>query len=562
MLASLHHAVTPVRWLALACLLILPVAQATAEEGYESLFDGKTLTNWDGNPEFWRVEEGAIVGQTTAEKPTKGNTFLIWRGGKVGDFDLKVEWKIEGGNSGVQYRSFEIPDNKWVIGGYQADIDSNPTGGYTGIVYGEKFRGILCQRGTKSTVGEDHKAKETAKLGDPTEIISHVKKGDWNEYQITARGNHFVQKLNGVTTAELIDDDIEQRTKSGVLTEGLLALQLHAGPPMKVQFRNIRIKHEKPAAKAQSNATRNVPGRLAAFAPDTGATKKKVLLLAGRKSHGFGAHDHTAGCSLLTKILNQSGLPVEAAWHSLEKDGWPTSDKLQGASTVIIYADGGGGHPFNAHLEEINALAQRGIGIGCIHYGVEVPTGPSGTAFLDWIGGYFEPHWSVNPHWTAHFKQFPTHPITRGVKEFSVNDEWYFHMRFRPEMQGVTAILTDVPPESTISRPDGPHSGNPTVREEVKAQKPQHVCWAHERADGGRGFGFTGGHVHWNWGNPAFRKLILNAIVWSTKTDVPEAGVQAWKVTLDDLLQDHDEPVPANFDRERIQKLLDEWNAT
>lgn len=527
-------------------------APATADDaGFTSIFDGKSLTNWDGNPEFWRVEDGAIVGQTTAEKPTKGNTFIIWRGGELGDFELKAEFKIEGGNSGIQYRSFEIKDQKWVIGGYQADIDSNPNGGFTGIVYGEKFRGILAQRGTKSVVGEDHKGKEVGKIGDAAEIVSHVKKGDWNEYHITGKGFTFVQKINGVTTAELTDDDKEQRKASG-----LLALQLHAGPPMKVQFRNIRLK-KLPAGQSSLNHTRGNAFRQVSF--NAAGEKKQVLLLAGRRSHGFGAHDHTAGCSLLAKLLNASGLPVEASWHSLEKDGWPSGEKLSKANTVIIYADGGGGHPFNAHLDELNALTKKGVGIGCIHYGVETTKGPNGDAFLEWTGGYFEPHWSVNPHWTAQFKAFPAHPICRGVKEFAVNDEWYYHMRFRPNMDGVTAILTDLPTEATLTRPDGAHSGNPDVRAAVKNKEPQHMCWARERADGGRGFGFTGGHVHWNWGNEQFRRLMLNAIVWSARVDVPENGVPAGKVGLDDLLQDHDEAIPANFDRAKVEKLLSEW---
>ncbi len=538
---------------ALLAWIVAAASLATADDaGFTQLFDGKTLTNWDGNPEFWRVEDGAIVGQTTAEKPTKGNTFIIWRGGELGDFELKAEFKIEGGNSGIQYRSFEVPNAKWVIGGYQADIDSNPSGGFTGIVYGEKFRGILAQRGTKATVGDDHKAKETGKIGDPTEILKTYKRGEWNEYHITGQGFHFVQKINGVTTAELTDDDKEQRKATG-----LLALQLHAGPPMKVSFRNIRLK-KLPAGQSSLNAPRSSKFRNVSF---NAADKKQVLLLAGRKSHGFGAHDHTAGCSLLAKLINASGLPVEASWHSLEKEGWPSGDKLGKASTIIIYADGGAGHPFNAHLDELNALAKKGVGIGCIHYGVETTKGVAGDSFLEWTGGYFEPHWSVNPHWTAQFKAFPQHPICRGVKEFAVNDEWYYHMRFRPNMEGVTAILTDLPTEATLTRPDGAHSGNPAVREAVKNKEPQHVCWARERADGGRGFGFTGGHVHWNWGNEQFRRLILNAIVWSAGVDVPANGVAAGKVTLDDLLQDHDEAIPANFDRAKIEKLLGEWAA-
>jgi hypothetical protein len=147
------------------------------------------------------------------------------------------------------------------------------------------------------------------------------------------------------------------------------------------------------------------------------------------------------------------------------------------------------------------------------------------------------------------------------VGPFDINDEWYYHMRFRPEMKNVTPILTDLPPKETLSRGDGPHSGNPDVRKDVLENKnPQHVAWAAERDDGGRGFGFTGGHVHWNWGNDDFRKLVLNAIVWCAKLDVPEEGVPAGKVTAEDLLTNHDEAVPQNFDKEGLQKRLDDWN--
>jgi type 1 glutamine amidotransferase len=142
---------------------------------------------------------------------------------------------------------------------------------------------------------------------------------------------------------------------------------------------------------------------------------------------------------------------------------------------------------------------------------------------LDWIGGYFEAHWSVNPHWTAKFDKLPQHPITRGVEPFQINDEWYYHMRFRNEMEGVIPILTAIPPASTLDRPDGPHSGNPTVRSKIG--QPQHVAWAVERPDGGRGFGFTGGHFHRNWGDPNFRKLFLNALLWVAKAEVPAKGV-------------------------------------
>ncbi|MFN6104177.1 MAG: ThuA domain-containing protein [Planctomycetaceae bacterium] len=153
------------------------------------------------------------------------------------------------------------------------------------------------------------------------------------------------------------------------------------------------------------------------------------------------------------------------------------------------------------------------------------------------MGGYFETNWSVNPHWTAKFETLPNHPITRGVKPFEINDEWYYHMRFRDKLERVTPILTAVPPASTLERPDGPHSGNPAVRA-AKGQ-PQHVAWAAERENGGRGFGFTGGHFHRNWADDNFRRLVLNALVWVAHGEVPTGGVNS-QVSQDEMLANLD----------------------
>src|SRR5690242_3264241 len=148
-------------------MAVAPFAQAEDEPGFKSIFDGKTLENWDGNPKFWSVQDGLLTGQTTAENPTKGNTFIIWRGGQPGDFELRLEYKIVGGNSGVQYRSFEVPNEKWVVGGYQADIEDGTT--YSGANYGERFRGMLAGRGDKTVIGDDHKSKVVGKVGDTNE---------------------------------------------------------------------------------------------------------------------------------------------------------------------------------------------------------------------------------------------------------------------------------------------------------------------------------------------------------------------------------------------------------
>ena len=534
-------------WLMSLAVVGLASSMAVAQDdGWVSIFDGKTLDKWDGNPEFWRVEDGAITGETTKEKKTNGNTFIIWRGGETADFELKLEYKIvpkgdKGfANSGIQYRSFEVPNEKWVIGGYQADFEAGDT--YSGINYGERFRGILAQRGQETVIGDDHKPTLVKQIGDTKEIQAKIKKEDWNTYHIIAKGFRFEHRINDVVTSIVTDEDKKDRRENGVL-----ALQLHAGDPMLVQFRNIKIKQAKSDAKTSA-------------APASSSGKKKALLLAGNPSHGFGAHDHLSGCSLLAKLLNESGLPIEAEVHSLQKQGWPSPEKLAAANSITIYSDGGGGHPFNGHLDELQALTKKGVGIVCIHYGVETTIGKPGQAFIDWTGGYFEPNYSVNPHWDANYTKFPDHPTTRGVKPFKTNDEWYYHMRFRENMDGVTPILTDLPPDSTLSRGDGPHSGNPAVREAIKNKEPQHMAWATQRPDGGRGFGCSGGHVHWNWGNDQFRKLMMNAIVWTSGVEVPAGGVNADKVTVDDLLQNHDEEIPADFNKARIQALLDEWN--
>ena len=272
--------------------------------------------------------------------------------------------------------------------------------------------------------------------------------------------------------------------------------------------------------------------------------KKKIVFVAGNPSHPPGEHEHRAGCMLLADQLNKSGLPVEAV---VTTNGWPKDKAIfDGASAVIIYADGGGGHPAIKQLAELKNLASAGVGIGCIHYAVEIPKGAPGNTLLNLIGGYFESDWSVNPHWDASFK-LPKHAITRGIHDFKLRDEWYYHMRFRENMQGITPILTDLPPADSLIRKDGPHEGNPAVRAAVLERKePQHVMWACERSaatGGGRGFGFTGGHFHKNWQQDDNRRVVLNAIAWSSGLEVPENGVPSKTPT--------DGEMAANLDKKR-----------
>ena len=221
----------------LAAALVLPAL--AAEKGFESIFDGKTLKGWNGKKQFWSVRDGAITGETKPDNPTKGNTFIIWKGGKVSDFVLIFEYRFlsDKGNSGCQYRSEHLGNH--VVKGYQGDFEAGTR--YSGINYGEKTgRGILSDRGKKTVLGDGKTRKKVETFGDSKELQKKIKgKGEWNTMNITAKGNHMIHKINDVVMSETIDEGKE------AVTEGILALQLHAGPPMTVQFRNIRVKHLK-----------------------------------------------------------------------------------------------------------------------------------------------------------------------------------------------------------------------------------------------------------------------------------------------------------------------------
>ncbi len=207
------------------------------DAGFQPIFDGKTLEDWDGDPVFWRVENGAIVGESTPEKVLKQNTFLIWKGGRLGDFELKLEFRLsEAANSGVQYRSVRLPDvGPWVMKGYQADMDGRHT--YTGMVYEERGRGFLAPRGQIARVSEDGVRKLIGSPGEPDALKAFLKPEDWNQLHIIARGNILIHVVNGRLMSLLVDEDPRGRSM-----EGLLGLQLHAGKPMRVEFRNIRLR--------------------------------------------------------------------------------------------------------------------------------------------------------------------------------------------------------------------------------------------------------------------------------------------------------------------------------
>src|SRR3954447_11132044 len=220
-------------------LSVLLACAATAKEAKE-LFNGKDLTGWEGDTRVWSVEDGAIVGKTK-DVPLKNNTFRIWKDGKVSDFKLTLQFKLEGGNSGIQYRSKVIDPEKWIVGGYQADMDGENQ--YTGILYEERGRGILAKRGERLTIDRDGK-KETVQFGDAAELAKVVHKDDWNTYVVEANGTTLKHTINGKLMSETIDKDAEHRASSGIL-----ALQVHANlpEPMTVSYRKIRL--EEPEEK-------------------------------------------------------------------------------------------------------------------------------------------------------------------------------------------------------------------------------------------------------------------------------------------------------------------------
>ena len=269
-----------------------------------------------------------------------------------------------------------------------------------------------------------------------------------------------------------------------------------------------------------------------------GARAKRIVLVAGTPSHPTMMHEFNAGCTLLRRCL----AGVKGVEPVLYLNGWPSDpNAFEGADAILLYMDGGGGHPAiqGDRLRRLEALMRRGAGLGCAHFACEVPADRGGREWQEWIGGYYEHLYSVNPIWAPRFTRFPQHPITRGVKPFQVKDEWYFNMRFREGMRGVTPILAAAPSDAVR---DGPYVAPQGPYPHIQAAKGREevMMWAVERADGGRGFGFTGGHFHLNWGDDNFRKVVLNALLWIAKAEVPARGVES-VVTEAELYQNLDD---------------------
>ena len=280
---------------------------------------------------------------------------------------------------------------------------------------------------------------------------------------------------------------------------------------------------------------------------------KRIVLIAGRASHAAGEHEFKAGSMLLQKAL--SGVPTVKV--DVFTNGWPTkmvdgqavddNGPLEQADAIFIYADGGSGHPMlrGDRRKVIEDRAAKGVGLGFGHYGVEVPAGEPGALMQRLIGGYYETNWSVNPMWSPEYKNFPTHPITRGVGPFSNHDEWYFNMRWTTDAalkSKVTPLLVATPSDAVRA---GPYVSPKGPYDHISAAKGQAetMMWAMERPDGGRSFGFTGSHTHTHWGDVNQRRIVLNALLWMAKVNVPPGGVVD-AITAADLTANLDQKPP------------------
>jgi len=281
----------------------------------------------------------------------------------------------------------------------------------------------------------------------------------------------------------------------------------------------------------------------------TDPTAAKIVMVAGRPSHGPGDHEHMAGYVLLSHMLSQQSAK---SFTVFVKDGWPKNEKIfDGAKAIVFFSDGRGGHPLaqdgGKRLDVIQKYIDQGVGFVCLHYAVDYNP-KEGERVQKWLGGYYDTRISINPFWVADYKELPDHPICRGVKPFKQNDEWYYNMNFIPDGKGLTRILQAVPPDGTRGTADA----------KKYPGRAETTAWAYERPDGGRSFGFTGGHSHKFWANDDFRRLVTNAIMWAAKLEVPADGA---KCVLDpkDLASNMDfkgmDPGAQLRMREEVKKL-------
>ena len=485
----------------------------SAQETFHPLFDGETLEGWKaGDERYWSVVDGAITAASTDELPCTKNQFLVWERGEVDDFELRFRFRIDGhasANSGVQFRS-TMQENGQAIG-YQADIDLGKQ--WLGALYDEHTgRRVLAKRGEKTLIAPDGKRQSSSlDLGD-----WKFEPARWNDYRIVARGDEIRLEVNGVLTAQVVDGETAHHDHVG-----RLALQLHSGPSMRVQFKDIEL-----ARLPLSDG------------------RRKAVLVAGAPSHASGEHEFNAGIRLLAKRLREVPKLVVAEYHDR---GYPKDPSaFDNANSIVVYADGQGRHPLVRHMEAIDALMARGVSLMCMHYAVHVAPGPEGKAFQRWIGGFYETDFSSNPHWDADLKVNEKHPVCRGVAPRVIHDEWYFSIRFRDDAKSVTTLLEAKPSDKTRSVNNWPRKTYPHIV--AQSGRSETLMWAVERPDGGRGVGFTGGHWHRNWAYEEQRKAVLNAIVWISGLAVPKQGVVSEPVSVEEL--------NANLDKKQKMKRV------
>ncbi len=255
----------------------------------------------------------------------------------------------------------------------------------------------------------------------------------------------------------------------------------------------------------------------------------KIVFIGDAGTHGpRGNHEFVAGFIMMARALHDAYPNVHAVVRSSKN--WPKD--LSHADAVIV----GLNHGERAGRSRAIATAiKSGAGFMAVHFGVEVRIGIAGKHYLEWMGGYFETEWSVNPWWIPKFESYADHPTSRGLEPFSIRDEWYYHMRFVKDMKGITPILTAVPPLKTVREQKSARGGNPDVYKAVSDGKTQHMAWAYDRPDGGRGFGFTGMHLHKNHSNGSFRTCLLNGAAWVAGLEVPKDGVPSKTPSEEDL---------------------------
>jgi hypothetical protein len=246
---------------------------------------------------------------------------------------------------------------------------------------------------------------------------------------------------------------------------------------------------------------------------------KRVLLIAGEPSHGYGEHEFVAAAKLLAECLNKANLGVAATLSR----GFPASGIPDGIDSVLIYSDGYDQHAARGHLSELRRHVELGGGLCILHWALEPAEGEIGAFLDDTLGGRYERHYSVNPIWTLEHPVLAEHAVTRGVELGAIEDEWYYHLRFAPDVE---PLLQADPPLESLGV-DGPHSGNPEVRAALKSGQPQTLAWVRSLENGARMFGFSGGHYLFNFSDPDYRRLLLNAAVWTSGADVPAQGVQS-----------------------------------